>query len=98
MSEEKDLEELRAIARLSRFEPDEVMVQRLRARVAERVARPATIWDLLAAWFRPVVAALAVLIVLLGFLVTRQTAEVESDLLASVSPLPAAQEVYRDVQ
>lgn len=98
MNEELDLEALRSIARQSRFEPDELMLQRLRARVAERVSGPTAIWDLLAAWFRPVAATLAVLIVLLGFFLSRQTTTVESELLASVSPLPAAEEIYRDAE
>lgn len=98
MSEQQDLEALRAIARPSRYQPDDMMVERLRARVAERIARSDTIWELLAAWFRPVAAVLALLIALLSFLLTEQTFSAESELLASVAPLPAAEEVYRDAE
>src|SRR3954467_13092623 len=57
------LDRLRTDARQLRFEPDEIMSARIAARVRERIAaEPATATpQILARWFRPVVASLATL-------------------------------------
>jgi hypothetical protein len=57
------LEQLRTDARQLRFEPDDMMTTRIAARVRERIAAEsqAGIAQILARWFRPVVASLATL-------------------------------------
>jgi hypothetical protein len=57
------LERLRADARQLRFEPDDMMTTRIAARVRERIAAETQsgIAQILARWFRPVVASLATL-------------------------------------
>jgi len=65
MTEHNDdfLEQLRGQARQLRFEPDDMMSNRIAARVRERIAAEAQsgIALVLARWFRPVVASLATL-------------------------------------
>jgi hypothetical protein len=57
------LDRLRTDARPLRYEPDEFMSTRIAARVRERIAADsqAGIAQVLARWFRPVVASLATL-------------------------------------
>jgi len=57
------LDRLRTDARQLRYEPDEMMSNRIAARVRERIAAesPTGIAQILARWFRPVVASLATL-------------------------------------
>ena len=57
------LDRLRTDARQLRFEPDEMMSTRIAARVRERIAAESQtgIAQILARWFRPVVASLATL-------------------------------------
>ena len=57
------LERLRKDARQLRFEPDDMMTMRIAARVRERIASESQngIAHILARWFRPVVASLAML-------------------------------------
>ena len=57
------LDRLRADARQLRYEPDELMSIRIAARVRERIAveSQSGIAQILARWFRPVVASLATL-------------------------------------
>jgi hypothetical protein len=61
MSDDEFFERLRDDAQRLRYEPDDVMLTRLSARVRERVAAQPTVAHFLARWFRPVAAALAVL-------------------------------------
>jgi len=62
MTDDKFFERLRADARPLRYEGDDFLSTRLAARVRERIARPATVSQLLAAWARPVAASLAALV------------------------------------
>lgn len=57
------LERLRPDARQLRFEPDDMMATRIAARVRERIRAESQngIANILARWFRPVVASLATL-------------------------------------
>jgi Mg2+/Co2+ transporter CorB len=56
------LDRLRPDARQLRYEPDEMMSIRIAAHVRERIAESQTgIAQILARWFRPVVASLATL-------------------------------------
>jgi hypothetical protein len=59
------LDRLRTDARQLRFEPDEMMSARIAARVRERIAAESetAIAQILARWFRPVIASLATLAV-----------------------------------
>ena len=61
MSDEKFFERLRGDAAALRREPDEFALGRIRARIAERIAPRPTVAQLLAAWFRPLAATLAVI-------------------------------------
>lgn len=63
MSDDNFLEQVRDEARQLRFEPDEMMTTRIAAHVRERVAadEQAGVAQILARWFRPVVASLATL-------------------------------------
>jgi hypothetical protein len=97
VSEELELEELRKKARVVRCEPDELMLQRLRAGVKARLAARTSIWDVLATWMRPVAAVLAILILSLGIILTRQ--DVSMELLARAVPqLSYGAELYSGVE
>jgi hypothetical protein len=65
MSDDKFLERLRSEARPLRFEPDDMMTTRIAARVRARIAADAHagVSQILARWFRPVIASLATLAV-----------------------------------
>lgn len=59
MTERDDFfERLRADARPLRYEPSEAELARIRARIRATIERPGVV-DLLAAWFRPVLATAA---------------------------------------
>jgi hypothetical protein len=60
--DDKFFERLRADARTLRRQPDELTLARIRARIHERIAPRPTVVELLAAWFRPLVATAAFLI------------------------------------
>ncbi|HYM60300.1 MAG TPA: hypothetical protein VEZ11_05345 [Thermoanaerobaculia bacterium] len=64
MSEDKFLDRLREEARVLRYEPDDPALTRLTARVRARVRTSSQpgVSQLLARWFRPLVASLAVMI------------------------------------
>lgn len=86
------LDRLRTDARQLRFEPDEMMSARIAARVRERTAEAETaIAQLLARWFRPVVASLATLalVATLGI----QWAEQSHDAAASLDTMTSTQTV-----
>ncbi len=63
MIDDTFLEQLRNDARQLQYEPDDVMTTRIAARVRARVSEEAAggVTQLLARWFRPVVASLAAL-------------------------------------
>ncbi len=61
MNEHKFPERLREDARPLRYEPDDVVLTRLQARIRERVAVPHGVAQLLAAWFRPIATSVAAL-------------------------------------
>ena len=63
MSDDKFFERLRDDAQRLQYEPDDVMMSRLAARVRERVTAAPTAALFLARWFRPVAGALAALAV-----------------------------------
>ena len=71
--DDKFFERLRADARPLRRQPDEQTLERIRMRIQERIAPRPTVVELLAAWFRPLVAtAVAVAIAAtLGFTLVR---------------------------
>lgn len=56
--DEKFFERLRGDAAPLRYHADQATLTRIRARIHERLARP-DLADVLAAWFRPLVAGLA---------------------------------------
>jgi hypothetical protein len=62
MTEHDDdfFERLRAGARPLRYQPDEIALSRIRAHIHETIERP-TVAEMLAAWFRPVLATVAAL-------------------------------------
>ena len=67
MTEHDDfLERLKADAAPLRYRPDEIALSRIRARIRERVAAPPTVAQLIASWFRPLAAAVAIVAVAAG--------------------------------
>lgn len=60
------LARLRADAAPLRYQPDEATLARIRARIHERLAPQPTVAALLAAWFRPLAAAVAVVALVAG--------------------------------
>jgi hypothetical protein len=68
MTEHDDfLARLRADAAQLRHQPDEATLSRIRARIQAHVARrEPTVAEIIASWFRPLVAAVALVIVAAG--------------------------------
>lgn len=68
MTEHDDdfLARLRADAAPLRYRPDEATLARIRARIHERIAAPPTVAELLASWFRPLAAAVALVAIIAG--------------------------------
>lgn len=58
MSDDNFLDRLKDDARRLRYEPDDIAVGRLSARIRERIAARPTATHFLARWFRPVAASL----------------------------------------
>ena len=67
MTDDKFFERLRNDAKPLRYEGDDFLAARMTARVRERINRPATVTQFLAAWFRPIAASLAAIILSLTF-------------------------------
>jgi len=61
MTDDKFFERLRQDAAPLRYQPDDVAVTRLQARVRERIAAQASVAQLLAGWFRPIATSIAAL-------------------------------------
>ena len=61
MNDDRFLERLRDEAPRLRYQPDDVLLTRLTARVRERVASQPTVESFLARWFRPLAMSLGVL-------------------------------------
>lgn len=60
MTERDDFfERLRAGARPLRYEPDELALARIRARIRAHIEPQPTVLEMIAAWFRPVLATVA---------------------------------------
>jgi hypothetical protein len=59
MTEDKFFERLSADAQALRYVPDDVAMTRMAARIRARAAAPTSVAQLLAAWFRPLAAALS---------------------------------------
>ena len=83
------LERLRTDARQLRFEPDNMMSTRIAARVRERITMDsqAGIAPVLARWFRPMIASLAMLalVATLGVQWLEQSREVSSTTLDALA-------------
>lgn len=77
MSENDFFERLRADARPLRYEPDPVALSRIRAQIRARLERP-TVAQMLAAWFRPVLATVAAIAAVAVFTLTNIDANDES--------------------
>jgi hypothetical protein len=60
MSEDRFFERVRGDARSLRYEAGDVASARLAARIRARIEQP-TVWQFLAAWFRPLAASLSAL-------------------------------------
>src|SRR3954466_11372417 len=92
MTEDKFFERLRDDARPLRYEGDDFLSPRLAARVRERIARPATVSQLLAAWARPVAASLAALVlsVTIGLTWSQQHQEPTPEPGISSNPIEVA--------
>jgi hypothetical protein len=70
MSENDFFERLRKDARPLRYEPDPVALSRIRARIRATIERP-SVAQILAAWFRPVLAAVAAIAAVAVLTLTR---------------------------
>ena len=57
---------LRQDAAPLRHRPDEATLARIRARIQERIAPQPTVAELIASWFRPLAAAVAIVAVIAG--------------------------------
>lgn len=57
---------LRQDAAPLRHRPDEATLARIRARIQERIAPQPTVAELIASWFRPLAAAIAVVAIIAG--------------------------------
>lgn len=62
IEDDQFFERLRADAQVLRHQPDDVTLARIRARISSRL-QPRSVSDVLAAWFRPLTAALAAIAV-----------------------------------
>lgn len=69
MSENDFFERLRADAKPLRYQPDEIALSRIRAQIRSAIERP-TVAEMLAAWFRPVLAAVAAIAAIAVFTLT----------------------------
>jgi hypothetical protein len=69
MSENDFFERLRADAKPLRYQPDEIALSRIRAQIRATIERP-TVAEMLAAWFRPVLAAVAAIAAIAVFTLT----------------------------
>jgi hypothetical protein len=71
MTEQNDdfFERLRGDARPLRYQASDVELARIRARILATIERP-TVTDMLAAWFRPVIATVAMIAALAVFTLT----------------------------
>ena len=89
MSDDKFFDRLRQDAQQLRYEPaDDAMWTRLQARVRERVRVQPGVAQMLAAWFRPVAAALATLSIIAALSVQwvdRRAQPVTVEAIASAS-------------
>jgi hypothetical protein len=82
MTEHDDdfLARVKADAAPLRYQPDQVALARMRARIRERVAAPPTVAQVIASWFRPLAAAVAIVAIAAGVgLVTIDTAPASVD-------------------
>ena len=96
--DEKELMRLREAARPLRHEADSAAIERVRRGVAQRIAsRTPSIFEILAAWFRPVAAVVAVALIVLAVVLFQQNSTDSTGLVAQAPPL-AAEELYRDPQ
>lgn len=67
MTEHDDfLARLRQDAAPLRHRPDEATLARIRARIQERIAPQPTVAEVIASWFRPLAAAIAVVAIVAG--------------------------------
>ena len=91
--DDKFFERLRVDARPLRHQPDERTLERIRMRIQERIAPRPTVVELLAAWFRPLVAtALAIAIAAVIGVTTLQD---EPDLGDSTLEITTGGQTYR---
>ena len=95
MTERDDfLERLRHDARPLRYEPDAVALARVRARILAQLERP-TVMDVLAAWFRPVLAAVALAASIAVFTLTELSSNDEPSLEDERVEIVMAGDSYR---
>ena len=87
-------ERLRADARPLRYEPDEFALARIRANIRARLERP-TVAQLLAAWFRPVLATVALLASIAVFTLTNLDSTDESTFAEERLEIVMAGDTYR---
>jgi hypothetical protein len=99
MTERDDFfERLRADARPLRHEPDQAALARIRARIRARIEPQPTVLEMIAAWFRPVLATVALVasIAVFTWNETREEPALEVPLLEVGAPeIVMGGETYR---
>ena len=95
MTERDDFfERLRADARPLRYEPDELALARIRARIRASIEPQPTVLEMLAAWFRPVLATVA-LVASIAVFTWNETREEPSPFDVSAPEIVMGGETYR---
>lgn len=94
MSDDDFFERLRAEARPLRYQADEVTLSRIRANIRARLERP-SVAQLLAAWFRPVLAAVALVASIAVFTLQNADGAEEVTLDQETVEIVAAGDTYR---
>lgn len=96
MTEDPFFQRLRNDARTLRHQPDEVTLARIRKRIDAQLARAEpTVADLLAAWFRPLIASAAALalVAVIGTSVLRDNEDVS--IAESAIEITVGEETWR---
>lgn len=96
MTDDKFFERLRDDARPLRYEGDDFVSSRIAARVRERIARPQTVAQFLAAWARPLAASLAALVlsVTIGLTWSQRHQETNETIASNPIEIAMAGELY----
>lgn len=89
MNDDQFFDRLRDDARQLRYEPDDIVMTRLAARIRQRIAQQPTVAQLLRRWFRPVAASLSALAIVatVGIIYLERGSEPTIDSISSNSTI-----------